>query len=93
MMRFNILVDPSLFVIQEEGPLTFFKGLEATLWRHGAWNGGYFGVIFGVKDFLQKHPLPSSVVMIDRPTGKQPSTGGVLFNTFIAGVVGGTVSV
>lgn len=36
------------------GPLTFFKGLEATIWRHGTWNGGYFGVIHGVRSALPK---------------------------------------
>ncbi len=25
--------------------MAFFKGLEATIWRHAIWNGGYFGVI------------------------------------------------
>jgi hypothetical protein len=34
--------------------LALFNGLEATVWRHAAWNGGYFGVIFGVRDMLPK---------------------------------------
>ena len=28
-----------------EGIGGFFKGMEATIWRHALWNGGYFGVI------------------------------------------------
>lgn len=35
-----------------EGPFAFFKGLEATVWRHAFWNGGYFGIIYGVKERL-----------------------------------------
>ena len=34
--------------------MALFNGLEATVWRHAAWNGGYFGVIFGVRDMLPK---------------------------------------
>lgn len=35
-----------------EGPLGFFRGLEATLWRHAAWNGAYFGVIQAIRSQL-----------------------------------------
>lgn len=41
-------------ILKHEGPLALYNGLEATVWRHAAWNGGYFGVIFGVKDLLPK---------------------------------------
>jgi hypothetical protein len=34
--------------------MALFNGLEATIWRHAAWNGGYFGVIFGVRGVLPK---------------------------------------
>ncbi len=62
-------------ILREEGPLAFFKGLEATIWRHAAWNGGYFGVIFGVRAAL--------------PTAETPQ--GNLLRNFVAGAVGGTV--
>ena len=39
-------------VIKEEGLLALYAGLEATLWRHASWNGGYFGVIFGLRQYL-----------------------------------------
>ena len=29
-------------ILLQEGPLAFFKGLESTIWRHAAWNGGLF---------------------------------------------------
>jgi solute carrier family 25 2-oxodicarboxylate transporter 21 len=61
-------------ILKEEGPLAFFKGLEATLWRHGMWNGGYFGVIHGVKN-----ALPDA-----------ESAEGKLFKNFVAGSIGGT---
>ncbi len=62
-------------VFREEGPLAFFKGLESTVWRHAAWNGGYFGVIHGVKE-----ALPVAKTSQER-----------LRNNFIAGSIGGTV--
>ncbi len=61
-------------ILKREGPLAFFKGLEATLWRHALWNGGYFGVIHGVRD-----SIPDS-----------HSSHGKLFKSFIAGSIGGT---
>lgn len=49
-------------VIRNEGPLALFNGLEATVWRHAAWNGGYFGVIFGVRDVLPRPEVGCHVV-------------------------------
>lgn len=60
-------------ILKQEGPLAFFKGLESTIWRHAAWNGGYFGVIHGVKSML-----PSA-----------QSSKEQLLNNFIAGSIGG----
>lgn len=34
--------------------MALFNGLEATMWRHGVWNGAYFGLIYKVKDMLPK---------------------------------------
>lgn len=61
-------------ILREEGALAFFKGLEATLWRHALWNGGYFGVIHGVREALPE---------ADSPQGR-------LLRNFVAGAVGGT---
>ncbi|KAH9277387.1 hypothetical protein BASA83_000257 [Batrachochytrium salamandrivorans] len=62
-------------IMKQEGFLTFGRGLEATMWRHGAWNGGYFGVITLIRSNLPK----------------AESKEGVLLNNFIAGAIGGTV--
>jgi solute carrier family 25 2-oxodicarboxylate transporter 21 len=32
-------------IYAQEGFGGFMKGMEATIWRHALWNGGYFGVI------------------------------------------------
>lgn len=32
-------------IYAQEGIGGFLKGMEATVWRHALWNGGYFGVI------------------------------------------------
>lgn len=61
-------------ILLQEGPLAFFKGLESTIWRHAAWNGGYFGVIHGVKSML--------------PAAK--TSHEQTLNNFIAGSIGGT---
>eukprot|EP00835_Amoeboradix_gromovi_P002750 NODE_162_length_16547_cov_0.334326.p4 type:complete len:269 gc:universal NODE_162_length_16547_cov_0.334326:4575-3769(-) len=61
-------------ILKNEGPLAFFNGLEATLWRHATWNGGYFGVIHSVKNILPEAETKE----------------GDLFRNFIAGAIGGT---
>lgn len=73
--RYRNTMDCVLKIAREEGPLAFFKGLEATVWRHAAWNGGYFGVIHGVREAL--------------PTAETPQ--GTLMRNFVAGSIGGTV--
>ena len=61
-------------IFKQEGPLAFFKGLESTIWRHATWNGGYFGVIHGVKSML-----PSAINHREQ-----------ILNNFVAGSIGGT---
>lgn len=73
--RYRNTLDCVLKIAREEGPLAFFKGLEATVWRHAAWNGGYFGVIHGVREAL--------------PAAETPQ--GTLLRNFVAGSIGGTV--
>ena len=62
-------------IFAQEGFGGFFKGLEATIWRHAVWNGGYFGVIQWVRQLLPEAET------------KQ----GVLLKNFVAGAIGGTV--
>ncbi|OSX56656.1 hypothetical protein POSPLADRAFT_1050557 [Postia placenta MAD-698-R-SB12] len=62
-------------VIQKEGVLGLYSGMEATFWRHFWWNGGYFGCIFQVRGLLPK----------------AESAKARLMNDLIAGTVGGFV--
>ncbi|CAG8534213.1 14059_t:CDS:1 [Acaulospora colombiana] len=73
--KYTGTLDALAKIVKKEGIRALFNGLEATIWRHGAWNGGYFGVIFGVRSSLPK------------ATNKQQQ----LRNNFIAGTIGGTV--
>ncbi|KAG2220950.1 hypothetical protein INT45_006483 [Circinella minor] len=71
---YNSTSDALRKILKKEGPLALFNGLEATIWRHAAWNGGYFGVIFGVKELLPKAKTKNEQ----------------LANNFVAGAIGGT---
>ncbi|OLY84614.1 putative mitochondrial 2-oxodicarboxylate carrier [Smittium mucronatum] len=73
--RYSGMSDVIRQIRATEGSIAFFNGLEATIWRHALWNGGYFGSIFYIKDILPK------------PETKQ---GNLLVN-FIAGAIGGTI--
>ncbi|SAM02142.1 hypothetical protein [Absidia glauca] len=61
-------------IVKQEGPLALYNGLEATMWRHAIWNGGYFGTIFMIKDKLPKAETKNEQ----------------LLNNFVAGTFGGT---
>lgn len=60
-------------IIRKEGFLGLYSGMESTFWRHLVWNGGYFGAIFTVKQYLPK-----------AMNGKEE-----LLNNFISGSIGG----
>ncbi|KAJ8480825.1 hypothetical protein ONZ51_g6394 [Trametes cubensis] len=62
-------------VIKKEGLLGLYAGMEATMWRHFWWNGGYFGCIFQVRALL---PKPES-------------NKARLTNDLIAGTIGGLI--
>ncbi|PWY99024.1 putative ODC2-mitochondrial 2-oxodicarboxylate carrier [Testicularia cyperi] len=62
-------------IIQADGVLGLYAGLESTFWRHVLWNGGYFGCIFQVKSLLPK------------PSNKPEE----IRNNFISGAIGGFV--
>ncbi|KAJ2780714.1 hypothetical protein H4R18_003301 [Coemansia javaensis] len=62
-------------IYAEEGLRAFANGLEATVWRHALWNGGYFGSIFAIKEVLPK----------------AESKRGELAVNFVAGAIGGTI--
>ncbi|KAF8646210.1 hypothetical protein AX16_007351 [Volvariella volvacea WC 439] len=60
-------------IIQKEGVLGLYAGMESTFWRHLYWNGGYFGCIFQVRALLPKAETQQ----------------GQLLNNFISGSIGG----
>ncbi|KAH9925618.1 mitochondrial carrier [Epithele typhae] len=62
-------------VVAKDGLLGLYAGMEATMWRHLWWNGGYFGSIFQVRAML---PKPES-------------NSQRLTNDLIAGTIGGTI--
>ncbi|KAI8828607.1 mitochondrial carrier domain-containing protein [Chytriomyces cf. hyalinus JEL632] len=59
----------------QEGFAGFWKGVEATAYRHIFWNAGYFGCIQYVRSVLPK----------------AESKEGKMLNNFVAGSIGGTV--
>ncbi|KAJ2080955.1 hypothetical protein H4R24_002709 [Coemansia sp. RSA 988] len=62
-------------IYAEEGLRAFANGLEATVWRHALWNGGYFGSIFAIKKMMPK----------------SESKKGELAINFVSGAIGGTI--
>lgn len=68
-------------ILQTEGPLAFFKGLEATLWRHALWNGGFFGVIHKVREMLPQSDTPSGEMARNFIAGSLAGTFGTILNT------------
>ncbi|KAG0270206.1 hypothetical protein DFQ27_009584 [Actinomortierella ambigua] len=72
--RYNGTIDALTKIVRHEGILALYNGLEATLWRHAAWNGGYFGCIQIVRDTLPEAETPN----------------GLLARNFVAGAIGGT---
>ncbi|KAF8950391.1 hypothetical protein BGZ46_004568, partial [Entomortierella lignicola] len=72
--KYNGSFDALKKIVQAEGPLALYNGLEATVWRHAMWNGGYFGCIQGVKNAIPEAETPN----------------GNLARNFVAGAIGGT---
>ncbi|KAF9961609.1 hypothetical protein BGZ72_002923 [Mortierella alpina] len=60
----------------QEGLLTFYHGLEATIWRHATWSGVYFMVIHLFRTAFPERP----------GTSKNES----MLRNFVAGTIGGT---
>ncbi|CAG8572188.1 2183_t:CDS:2 [Paraglomus brasilianum] len=82
--KYTGTADAFVKIVKQEGPFALFNGLEATIWRHATWNGGYFGVIYTIRKRLPK--AEASILRIVQCTKK-----GTLFNNFVAGAIGGTV--
>ncbi|KAJ1964462.1 hypothetical protein GGI12_001415 [Dipsacomyces acuminosporus] len=73
--KYNGTLDCIKKIHAEEGIKAFANGLEATIWRHALWNGGYFGSIFGIKKLLPKAETKKGELAIN----------------FVAGAIGGTI--
>ncbi|KAI7829245.1 mitochondrial carrier domain-containing protein [Kickxella alabastrina] len=73
--RYTGTMDCVRKIYAQEGLRAFANGLEATIWRHALWNGGYFGSIFAIREVMPK----------------ASSKKGELVNNFIAGAIGGTI--
>lgn len=52
--KFNGMGEVIKDIIQKNGVLGLYKGLELTMWRHIWWNAGYFGCIHQVKSLMPK---------------------------------------
>lgn len=79
--KYRNTLDCVVKIFREEGPLAFFKGLEATVWRHAMWNGGYFGVIYGVREALPRAETPQGNLLRNFAAGSIGGTVGTILNT------------
>ncbi|KAI0724805.1 mitochondrial carrier [Fomitopsis betulina] len=68
-------------VVQKDGVLGLYAGMEATFWRHFWWNGGYFGCIFQVRALLPKPETSQSRIMNDLIAGSVGGFVGTAINT------------
>ncbi|KAI1795447.1 mitochondrial carrier [Ganoderma leucocontextum] len=68
-------------VVRSEGLLGLYAGMEATMWRHLWWNGGYFGCIHQVRAILPKPKDNSSRLMNDLLAGTIGGLVGTAINT------------
>ncbi|KAJ9068419.1 hypothetical protein DSO57_1031159 [Entomophthora muscae] len=68
-------------ILKSEGPLAFFNGLEATMFRHGTWTGFYFASINYIKDLLPKPKNNTEALGINFVAGAAGGTLGTMANT------------
>lgn len=79
--KYSGMTDVVKKIVQQEGVLAMYNGLEATLWRHISWNAGYFGVIFKVRELLPKAETKSGKITNDLISGSIGGTVGTMLNT------------
>ncbi|KAJ2493131.1 hypothetical protein IWW37_000781 [Coemansia sp. RSA 2050] len=68
-------------IYAEEGLRAFANGLEATVWRHALWNGGYFGSIFAIRAMLPKAQTKKGELAVNFAAGAIGGTIGTTLNT------------
>lgn len=79
--KFNGMLDVTKHIVKTNGVFGLYKGLESTLWRHIAWNAGYFGLIFQVKELMPKPKTSTEKTLIDLTSGAIGGTFGTMLNT------------
>ncbi|KAF8004122.1 hypothetical protein HF325_001570 [Metschnikowia pulcherrima] len=79
--KFNSAGEVVKHIVKSNGVLGLYKGLESTLWRHIAWNAGYFGLIFQVRSLMPKPKSSSEKTLIDLTCGTIGGTFGTMLNT------------
>lgn len=79
--KFNGMGEVVKHIVKENGVLGLYKGLESTLWRHIAWNAGYFGLIFQVRTLMPKPKTSTEKTLIDLTCGTIGGTFGTIMNT------------
>lgn len=68
-------------LVRDRGVAGLYTGLESTVWRHGVWNAGYFGVIFQVRALLPEARTKTRKTVNDLVAGTIGGTVGSLLNT------------
>lgn len=79
--RYNTPLDVIKQIYRNEGILAIYSGLESTIWRHGIWNTGYFGLIFHVRSILPKPENNTQNIRNDLISGTLGGTVGCIFST------------
>ncbi|KAI8388847.1 mitochondrial carrier domain-containing protein [Radiomyces spectabilis] len=80
-LKYSSANDALVKIMKQEGPLALYTGLEATVWRHATWNGGYFGVIFTVKGLLPKAQTKNEQLGLNFVAGTVGGIAGTAINT------------
>lgn len=79
--KYKGMMDVVRKIVQQEGPLALYNGLESTMWRHVLWNAGYFGVIHQARALLPKQETKQGQMMNDLIAGSIGGTFGTILNT------------
>lgn len=79
--KYTNTIDCIRKIFLEEGALSLFQGLEATIFRHASWNGGYFGTIYAIKKKLPKGNTHSQNLFLNFVAGSIGGTIGTILNT------------
>lgn len=68
-------------IIMKDGIFGLYNGLESTVWRHGLWNAGYFGIIYQIRNILPKANNKVEKVKNDLIAGTVGGTMGCVLST------------